>query len=257
MELPPVGKAASEVKEHGLFVAGLAHAVAPASQISLVQVLDEGAQGELATLVYSLNWYVMAHAGQGVNSANTLDRTIVNLSLGFVPDPNDTFPHASEVIFHNVRNLGAVVVAAAGNHSAGITPPLDPELPAAWEDVIGVGASNQAGAGSCYANHSDDVYAPGGDGDTAAPSGCEPSWAVCSPDDPECGFGVISLVSNGLTPPDVEYAFWSGSSFATPLVSGLSALFREAGTPPADVPTRVGASASGTVPVINVGSASP
>jgi hypothetical protein len=255
--LPPVEKSAPEIKEHGLFVAGLAHAVAPASQVSLIQVLDDGAQGDLATLIYGLNWYMASHAGQGANSAGTLDHTVINLSLGFVPDLGDTFPHASEVVFQNARDLGAVIVAAAGNHSAGITPPLAPELPAAWTEVIGVGASNKKGDRSCYANSSDDVYAPGGDGDLSAPSGCEPSWTACAQDDPACGYGVISLVSHGLTPPDAEYAFWSGSSFSSPLTSGLAALLLEAGVLPADVPSKIGGSAAGPVPVINVEAASP
>lgn len=254
---PPPLAVASDINNHGLFVAGLAHAVAPSSRISLVKVLDESAQGPLFTLIHGLEWYVAGHTGQAPNSSGTLDHTVINLSLGFIPDPTDPFPHASQVIFWNATHLGAVMVAAAGNHSAGISPPLDPEYPAAWQEVIGAGASNQSGGQSCYANNSDDVYAPGGEGAPGATLPCVPGWLQCAPNDPDCEFGVISLVSNGKMPPGVSYAFWAGSSFSTPMVSGLAALLLEAGILPDQVLGQMTSYARSGTQVIDVDATLP
>ena len=132
---------------------------------------------------------------------------------------------------------GAIIVAAAGNES----PQHAAQIPALWPRVIGVGASNLPLPGelpshSCYSNRGD-VYAPGGDGDQA----CTPQLSQCAIQPiSECGYGLISLVTSqtsaggaasGRATP-YEYAHWVGTSFSTPLVSGLVAYYLEDGTNP-------------------------
>ena len=76
-----------------------------------------------------------------------------------------------------------------------------------------------------------DVAAPGGDGINS----CEVSGKNPDSDEYVCqgepNFCLISLVDK----PYPGYAYWVGTSFATPLVSGQAALLREAGVPPAGV----------------------
>jgi subtilisin family serine protease len=127
--------------------------------------------------------------------------------------------------------LNVVVVAAAGNES---TPNkvLPANMPAMMENVIGVAASNNDFERSCFANLGD-LSAPGGDGGQARVNekldvkdrDCVPRAQDC--DGPDCGYGVIGPA---LEPrPHTGYIFWTGSSFSTPMVSGLAALVQQAG----------------------------
>ncbi len=63
-----------DCRDHGLFVAGLVHALAPASKIHLIRVFNEYALGDLFTLIQTLHWFI--------EKSNQLDNTIINLSLG-------------------------------------------------------------------------------------------------------------------------------------------------------------------------------
>ena len=141
--------------------------------------------------------------------------------------------------------MGAIIVAAAGNDSA---PTLDEpnktaqemQIPASHEKVYGVMATNTKGERSCYSNKGD-VSAPGGQGGrvtveksdgTTEEQPCESrasTWNTnldpCPDNDiANCEYGLISL---GQTRYGPQYMLWSGTSFAAPLVSGLAALAYE------------------------------
>jgi subtilisin family serine protease len=111
---------------------------------------------------------------------------------------------------------------------------LSPHLPAAYPSVIGVAASNTSRERSCFSNWAD-VSAPGGEGglgevpdlstdelfDTI-PSSCAPVSNECKGN---CPNALISMSTSSPT----GYAYWTGTSFSTPLVSGLAALIFDAG----------------------------
>ncbi|MCS6844318.1 MAG: S8/S53 family peptidase [Caldilineales bacterium] len=241
-----------DVSNHGVFVAGLAFGVAPDARYHLVEVLNSTGQGDLVTLLDMLNRFMAQSADPA--RPQPWGHTVVNLSLG-VPDPKDAglaptllplmrrvlsaggagyappLPDrhpivALEMLLASYVARGGTVVAAAGNRSFDVSAARPAQIPAAYPFVVGVAASNQKGQRSCYAN-AGDIAAPGGDGAPAAGGSpaCTPSHTACPTDRPDCPYGVISLTRDG-------YAYWVGSSFATPMVSGAAALWLEAGTAP-------------------------
>jgi subtilisin family serine protease len=96
------------------------------------------------------------------------------------------------------------------------------EIPANGSSVIGVAASNNERKRGCFSNEGD-IAAPGGDGINS----CEVPGRNPDSDEYVCqeepGFCLISLVQK----PYPGYAYWVGTSFSTPLVSGLAALMLE------------------------------
>ncbi len=223
----PASHPLPDVRNHGLFIAGLIHAVAPGADLHLVRVLNSHNRGDLFTLLREVFLFLKAHAGgQGM---------VLNLSLGIrVPPPEAGFDLPAEVkALHYLtvaaRCLGSVVVAAAGNESSPQAA-LPGNLPAQWAHVLGVAGSTQDDRRACFSNRGD-IAAPGGDGSRQAvrlaanahAEQCRPALSGC--DSPACGFALIGPVLDGST----HYVFWSGTSFAAPLVSGLAALTFQAG----------------------------
>jgi subtilisin family serine protease len=267
----PVSSGTVDMSDHGFFAAGLIHAIAPDSEIHLIRVLNDQAEGDLHSLLRGINRFVELSlaANQARTGTASLEKTILNFSLTIRSDPNvgegeDPLPTdavdaidelaglmgvategstALETPFQLIHELGGTIVAAAGNDSAE-EPDSSPEpagLPAAFSGVIGVEAANQAGERSCYSNMGG-VRAPGGDGDvpldgTPTPEAggesavCTPRHMTCDNTSPDCGYGVISTtyrVHEG-------FAYWVGTSFATPIVSGLVALQLDADVQPENI----------------------
>ncbi|RUA18171.1 MAG: hypothetical protein DSY55_00710 [Clostridia bacterium] len=207
----PHGNAA----DHGLFVAGLIHALAPAAEIHLIRVLDDAVQGDLFTLLAALTTFI----SEVRTDKKALCGAVINLSLGLKGSagaPASGTALTLHLVLDAAARHGIVVTAAAGNDSAGETPPLGPQIPAAWPHVIGVGASNRAGKRACFSN-TGDVLAPGGDGRCPC---CQSAIDKCHGKD--CDYALIGLATGAYT----GYVYGVGSSFATPLVSGLAALLQ-------------------------------
>lgn len=211
------------VADHGLFAAGLVHAVAPASEIHLIQVLNDYGCGDLWRLNRGINTFVAEHARAG-----RLDQVVLNLSLG-VHQPRD---HARagwppqivslDQALRNAAGRGAVIVAASGNDSYASPGPRSMQLPADWRYVIGVAASSQIPSRACYSNLGD-VTAPGADGRTSDTEKCQPRANECAGQGADCPLGLVSLATRSST----GYRYWVGTSFAAPLVSGQAALLLE------------------------------
>jgi subtilisin family serine protease len=229
--LPPEESAAADLSNHGLFVAGMVYAVAPGSNIQLIRVLGSDNRGDLFTLNREMVRFI-SETGQ-----TDAIGTVMNLSLGLrIPPAEAEFGLPDQVqslrdILAVARCRHIVVVAAAGNNSAGLDSPEPATLPAAWNSVIGVAASNRANGRSCFSNQGD-VAAPGGDGQSL--TSCVPQLADCQ--GANCPYALVGPVL--MPPAETGYTYWTGSSFATPLVSGLAALVLEMGQgqlTPADV----------------------
>ena len=248
-----------DVDEHGLFVAGILHRVAPESSIHLVDVLNREGRGESYGLIKAL--YLLAERAAISPENDTslpLEGVVVNLSLGttlseyFVnqkihgslkdlrkaayvsPSPNHLLLSLlDDMVNHNyyigslrliiklLYELGAILVAAAGNDSDKVVGERLKQIPAAYPEVIAVAASTFDGKKANFSNLGD-IMAPGG-GKTM-PDVKSPSFdyeTLQGDEYIQCSImSIIPKIQYG----DSGYAYWRGTSFSTPFVSGLLAL---------------------------------
>ena len=182
-----------------------------------------------------------------------------------VPDLVNEDAETLRSLLKTANDMGAIIFAAAGNGSAP-TPEnpsgehLEMEVPASDPNVYGIAATNKGGGPSCYTNKGE-IAAPGGD--VLKPTDlCESevsTWNVpktdgslpCTEDNlANCPLGLISLIQTRYGP---QYALWSGTSFATPLVSGMAALGYESMRKETVVCLIQGGGTAGTDPVLGTG----
>lgn len=264
---------AVDVRDHGLFAAGLAHAVALDSPVHLYRVLDANGCGDLFLLAKTLKNFAAIQGGRpqrersvinlslGIQKPRRLDAAGFNDAQGEIASKGDAVLRAYQMAqtelgiesLHTAlllaRQSGAVVVAAAGNDSVRDAKILGADVPAAYDFVLGVEARGPKNVPACYSNQGD-VAAPGGqarldpsdDGSDATVPHCVPLAAACPTDSPGpgCPYGLISITA---TPRRYGYSYWVGSSFAAPLVSGLAALHYQTLSPPQVISAIQGAAA--------------
>ena len=131
---------------------------------------------------------------------------VINLSLG-----GGGFSQSAQDVFTQAHDAGVLVVAAAGNDATSA-----PSFPASYSGVVSVAAVDLNRNPAPYSNFGPtvDVAAPGGD---------------TSMDRNADGYadGVLStLADDSVSPLAFVYAFYQGTSMATPHVSGVLALMR-------------------------------
>ncbi len=193
---------------HGTHVAGIVGAASDngigitgvdwSCRILPVRVLGvnqgKGTDGDIAD---AIRWAAGLHV-DGVPD-NPTPADVINLSLGG-PGGSNTLQAAIDA----AAARGVIVVAAAGNDDADVAG----YAPAALDHVIAVGASDAQGHRSAYSNWGArlDLLAPGGNLTMTDVGGI---------------LSTIEMSSGGFS-----YAYWAGTSQATPHVSGVAALMR-------------------------------
>ncbi len=259
-----------EMPDHGLFVAGIIHDLAPKAKIECVRVLNDSGIGDIVTLCAALQG-IQERMAQGMPG-----KVVVNLSLVITP-PDEYLPgiwfgndhcfraqdlaaamrdiELLRVGLHSViKSLvtqGAVVVASAGNESDMNKNPqrFGPRHPAAFQEVISVGSVDNNGQATTYSDYpalppeQNGIATYGGAIPQPLPQGQpqEPPGARTWADVKDAVVGIYSwshypmlLVTD--EPPDYYHApqsshcwaYWSGTSFSTPIISALAARVLEA-----------------------------
>ncbi|MEQ9544624.1 MAG: S8 family serine peptidase [Marinobacter sp.] len=189
---------------HGTHVAGIAGAVdnvdgvigvAPLSRILPVRVLGEGGEGNAADLIDAINW-----------AATRGEIDVINLSLGGL-GPSQSL----EAAINSATEAGKLVVAAAGNQGTD-----EATYPAAFDNVVGVGAVDGAGERSSFSNigPSVDLVAPGGDASRDANQDGQADVIISTWGTDDGGVFVPG------------YAGLQGTSMAAPHVAGVYALMK-------------------------------
>jgi serine protease len=169
--------------------------------------MNKGA-GSDADIAAAIRWA----AGLPVDGAplNPNPAKVINLSFGG-PGYNQTLDEAIQAAIAE----GAIVVAAAGNQSS----ETKNIYPAAFKNVITVGATTMEGKRASYSNFGPEVevMAPGGDlGGLLShlPADCNGLL---------CPSGILSTLYDS-SQKQYSYQFYEGTSQAAPIVSGVVAL---------------------------------
>jgi serine protease len=186
---------------HGTHVAGtIAQAtnnkegvagIAFEAQLMPVKVLDHFGSGNSAAISDAIRWA----ADNGAQ--------VINMSLG-----GGGRSAVMEKAVEYARKKGVVVVCAAGNGGRGIV-----EYPAAYPGSVAVAAVGPTGMKSPYSSWGKelDIAAPGGDKSRGE------------------AFGILQNTIDPKDPAKSIYAYYQGTSMATPHVAGIAALLFAAG----------------------------
>jgi len=202
------GSAASSSSWHGTHVAGTIAAVsnngsgvagvAHGAKVLPVRVLGK-CGGYSSDIADGIVWA----AGGTVSgvAANANPARVINLSLGGSGSCSTTMQNA----INTARGRGTVVVVAAGNSNTNAST----ATPANCAGVVAVAAVGRTGARAYYSNYGSnvDVAAPGGDMRSGTAN------------------GILSTLNSGSSAPGADnYAYYQGTSMATPHVAGVAAL---------------------------------
>jgi subtilisin family serine protease len=195
---------AAAVTNNGIGIAG----VSWKSKIMAVKILDDTGSG---TLDRELD---------GINYAVDNGADIISMSFGTVDYPPPSSKAERDAI-NDAYEKGCLLVAASGNDNQPYVA-----YPAAYENVIAVGASNASDERCDVSDWDYDLLGnPRG-------SNYGPELDVVAPGD-----SILSTVRMGTGTVDPNYDNMDGTSMATPFVSGLAALILShlPGLAPSDV----------------------
>ncbi|MES2884547.1 MAG: S8 family peptidase [Pseudomonadota bacterium] len=203
------GSAASNSSWHGTHVAGTIAAVT--NNGSGVAGVAYGAKvvplrvlGKCGGYTSDISDAIVWASGGTVSGvpANANPAKVINLSLGGSGACSTTTQGA----INSARSRNATVVVAAGNENQNASN----SNPANCTGVISVAAVNRSGGRAYYSNFGNVV-------DLAAPGGAQNSATDAN--------GILSTLNAGTTVPGADsYAFFQGTSMATPHVAGAAAL---------------------------------
>jgi hypothetical protein len=220
--------------DHGLFVAGIIRTLAPQASLQLIEVLNPYGVGTVETIALGMQ--------QLANRPDTTQPLLINLSLVLNIPPADlldelkkqdpmwepftqqTLEESSqilELVCAELSGQNAFLVAAAGNDGSSFanSHPL-PHYPAAYHSVLGVGALNADDTPAPYSNACDDLLTEG-----LAVFGGSVDPLLNGDADPQ--HGMLGVYASQQFPSaqinENGWARWSGTSFATPTLTGTIA----------------------------------
>lgn len=250
--------------DHGTFIAGIIHTLAPSIKLHLIEVLnargvgtiekvalglqkardDAQAQGKRLvvnmSLAFSFSWLNRASiSSEQFARMNADEKRVVDAILddgNFRSDMEQLGRWLAELVkfddaamtSEDIVENGGLVVAAAGNDNTQAQTPRPPtRYPAAFDSVVGVGALNESHDPTVYSNEPDIPIESG-------------VWTFGGKEEPKGWahekFGVLGMYigkypdpnlapdTDNVLPNDTGWARWAGTSFAAPVVTGCLAL---------------------------------
>lgn len=239
-----------KMTDHGLFVAGIIHSIAPKANIHLIEVLNQYGAGDFTNLVHGLqkiyteniykpdgklvincSWMLDfplddLHC-RHMDQFDDLDANFEKEVRDFSKSDPETLQMMLEYLFNRFFGLGKQAIAAAGNDSrAEDTKRTPARYPAALKTVTGVGAlpkdlrqdsSNlKKYVPSVFSNFSE----------SANYQGVVNRGVVTLGGEEGEGKGVLGLYIGefpGCCRNDSKWAWWAGTSFAAPILTGTVA----------------------------------
>lgn len=244
--------------DHGLFVSGIIRDIAPKVRIRLVRILNDFGCCDLYNLFAALTDLEQEMV------SGSIRRLVINLSLAIMPDIRrlpyiwfddrtwsssqlsgvvrllNQLEEGLRLLFESLYNHGALVVAAAGNDSDAASrqgkSPRPPRAPARYASTISVTSVNSRYEASQYANAA--CVAPMDAG--IATFGGESYGFLDTNELPDAVRGVyIAPTFPGGEANSNGWADWSGTSFATPIISALGAHLLAQGWPASNALIRI------------------
>jgi len=216
---PPLIPAAEIHRYHGVFAASLVRHLAPSSTVVAARVLDDQGKGWSTTLIQAILWALSHRKNKTMINGRRLihDKLILNMSMGL---PRTQAEEAEAICLLRTLDVaaraGTLAVSAAGNDSR--RKPENPVEPAAYgffadtkataAQVITVAGTDRLTEYAFFSN----------EGHIAAPS-----RHIIGDTGPD------SQIKQKYGHSTVR---WSGTSFATPQISGLAALLWSTGRIP-------------------------
>jgi subtilisin family serine protease len=243
--------------DHGLFIAGIIRDLAPKARIECIRVLNDLCVGDAQLITNALSNIYQRKIG-AVSDALDGKPVVINMSLVIPTDDElqskgvdlhgGAFNDIRAALFFHIKaltDLGVVIAASAGNEGdlrevPGSSRP-DSLYPAKFcyepyndDGIIPVGAVNSTGNAATYSCYPGlrGVATYGGEVPAVLPE--DPPSANPSVDTSDMPRGIYSSVEyppRSADPPEQYYAapddhawaYWVGTSFATPIVSALAA----------------------------------
>ncbi len=240
--------------DHGLFVAGIIRDLAPNAKLECIRVLNDFCTGSIQTLIDALN-YILKRMLQGDLQKMPV---VINLSL-VIPDfmeatnagiDDTTLDMTREgllTVIQTLVDLGAIFVASAGNEGDQRYQPMsnlrpNALYPAAYaynglndrERMIPVGAVDKAGNATVYSCYPGIRGFATYGGDLPKKADIERVDGMTRVKRIDAPIGLYSLLTYpALSIDDTEatypapnahgWAYWVGTSFATPIVCAVAA----------------------------------
>lgn len=198
---------------HGTYVAGIAAAKGDNQEgmagvdwnatVLPVKVLNSDGVGSNATIAMGIR-YAADQSADVINLSlgGTNRSQVVQEAVTYAANPlNSRVPRSESASDRAAAKHGAVLIAAAGNKNQNSDPntPLKPNYPAAYDEVIAVGATDSQDTHATFSTYG-------------------PELSLCAP-----GYDVVSLDWNTKTD-SPAYSTGSGTSSAAPFVAGTVGL---------------------------------
>lgn len=274
-----------KMPDHGLFIAGIVHDIAPHARVECIRIMGEFCVGDYnlfsSALQHIHNRMIpggdLHHRPVVINLSNVIPTIAEAQSAGLDPSAGVTDAVITPIYYSlkALAELGATIVASAGNeadlrlnpsgmrppalHAAAFGNPPDPVSTVIHEihEVIPVGAVDKDGSPTSYSCYpgANGIATYGGEVPEVEPPKAPIPPSSEPPDVTVCDAirGIYSSTrypALSKDPPALPYrapnsrgwAYWVGTSFATPIISAVAARVLEwklKGGPVTDVRTAV------------------